>query len=54
MLFSPLNRFPSEYFGVYIVRVLVGFGLFTLVVSLVVMVWSFFGDPFRKNKITYG
>ena len=54
MLFSPLNRFPSEYFGVYLVRIFIGFVIFTVVVAVIVMIWSFFGDPFRKNRISYG
>ena len=54
MLFSPLNRFPSENFGVYIVRFFVGFTIFTVIVAIGAMIWTFFGDPFRRNKISYG
>lgn len=53
MLFSALNRFPPENLSVYVVRVLVAFGLFTFVSAVVVMIWQFFGDPFKKNKISY-
>lgn len=51
MYFSPINRFPSETYGVYVIRFLVGFGLFTVVSAIGAMIWQTFNDPFRKNKL---
>lgn len=34
MYFSPINRFPSETYGVYVIRFLVGFGIFTVVSAI--------------------
>lgn len=53
LLFSPINRYPSESYGVYVVRFLIGFGIFTVVSAICVMVWQMFNDPFKKNKLTY-
>ncbi len=51
MYFSPINRFPSETYGVYVIRFLVGFGIFTVVSAIGAMIWQTFNDPFRKNKL---
>ena len=53
MLFSPLNRYPSESYGVYIVRIMVGFFFFMIVSAVFVMIWQTFNDPFQKNKISF-
>ncbi len=54
MLFSPINRFPPENYGVYIIRFLLGFGLFMFLSAIVAIIWQTFNDPFRKNKLMYG
>jgi hypothetical protein len=54
MLYSPINRFPSYSYGVYIIRFMIGFALFTVVVAFVAMIWQMFSDPLRKNKVVYG
>ena len=51
--YSPINRFPSSFSGIYVVRFLVGFGLFTVIVAVFALIWQTFSDPFRKNRITY-
>ena len=53
LMYSPINRYPSEFNTVYIVRFLVGFGLFTILVAVIAMVWQTFSDPDRKNRIVY-
>ena len=54
MLFSPINRFPSDNYGVYVVRFFVAFGIFTVVSAIGAMIWQTFNDPFKKNKLMYG
>jgi hypothetical protein len=54
MLYSPINRFPSESYGKYVIRFLIAFGIFTIVVAIGAMIWQMFNDPFRKNKLMYG
>ena len=51
--YSPTNRYPSSFSGVYVVRFLVGFGLFTVVVAVGALIWQTFNDPLRKNRITF-
>ena len=53
MLFSPLNRYPSESLGVYIVRAFVGFFFFMIVSMVAVMIWQTFNDPFHKHKLSH-
>lgn len=54
MLYSPLNHFPAQSYGVYVIRFLIGFGVFTIATALVAMLWQNFNDPFRKNKFVQG
>jgi hypothetical protein len=54
MLFSPINRFPPDSYGVYVVRFFVAFGIFTVVTAIGAMIWQTFNDPFKKNKFMYG
>lgn len=53
MFFSPINRFPSESYGVYVIRFFLGFGVFMVVSAIGAMIWQTFNDPFRKNKLMY-
>ena len=53
MFYSPTNKFPSEFSGVYVVRFFVGFGIFTVIVAIGALIYQTFNDPFRKNQITY-
>lgn len=53
-MFSPVNRFPEESYGVYIIRFIVGFILFLMMAGCGAMIWQTFNDPFRKNKFEYG
>lgn len=54
MLYSRLNHFPSESYGVYIIRFMIGFGIFTIAAAFAAMLWQKFNDPFTKNKMMYG
>ena len=54
ILYSPTNKFPSSFSGVYVIRFFVGFGIFTVVVAIGAMIYQTFNDPFRKNRISYG
>lgn len=54
IFYSPTNKFPSSFSSVYIIRFLVGFALFTVVVAIGAMIYQTFNDPYRKNRITYG
>lgn len=51
MLFSPINRYPTEYYGVYIIRFFIGFGIFTIAAAFIAMIWQNINDPFRKNRL---
>ena len=51
--YSPTNRYPSNFSGVYIVRFFVGFGFFTIVVAIFALIWQTFNDPLRKNRISF-
>lgn len=54
MLFSPINRFPTENYGIYIIRFLIGFGAFMFVSAFLAIIWQTFNDPYKKNKLMYG
>lgn len=54
MFFSPINRFPSENYGVYVVRFFVGFGIFMIVTAIGAMIWQMCSDPYQKNKLRFG
>ncbi len=51
LLFSPVNRFNSEFSSIYALRFVVYFCLFTIVMAIVVAFWQAVSDPSRKNKI---
>lgn len=53
MMYSPLNRFPSQSYGIFIIRFLIGFGVFTIASALVAMLWQNFNDPFKQNRFIH-
>lgn len=50
MYYSPLNRFPAQNYGVYVLRALICFALFLTVATMGAMIWQIFNDPYRKNQ----
>ena len=54
-MYSPINRFPQESYGIYLLRFIVGFGFFMILAAAGAMIWQSFNDPlFQKNKLDYG
>lgn len=49
MLYSPLNHFPSNNYGVNVIRFLIGFAFFTIASAIGAMLWQNLNDPYRKN-----
>jgi hypothetical protein len=53
LLYSPINRSPSNFSSVYLVRVFVGFAVFAVIAGIFIFFWRLFTDPFRKKRINY-
>jgi hypothetical protein len=53
LLYSPINRFPSTFSTIYVIRFFVGFGIFTIFAAVIAFIWQKFTDPFEKTKGSY-
>lgn len=54
LLFSPLNRYPQESYGIYLVRTVIGFALFMVVAFVGVIIWQSFNDPSHRHHLSVG
>jgi len=54
LLFSTINRFGSGFSTIYVLRFLIYFILFTLVMAILVGIWATFSDPNKRKKVQYG